>query len=121
MNVPPAVVDEDSEIGRRYIAAMELAGRYAYAGREWVVERVRRIVGGTVTDSIHNHHNYAWRERHGDCYLDCSRLTTFLQLTFTCGYGSASLRERLYCKSALSPSQRMMAIPGSCLITGKSS
>jgi tRNA-splicing ligase RtcB (3'-phosphate/5'-hydroxy nucleic acid ligase) len=65
MNVPPAVVDEDSEIGRRYIAAMELAGRYAYAGREWVVERVRKIVGGTVTDSIHNHHNYAWREQHG--------------------------------------------------------
>jgi tRNA-splicing ligase RtcB (3'-phosphate/5'-hydroxy nucleic acid ligase) len=65
MNVPPAVVDEDSEIGRRYIAAMELAGRYSYAGREWVVERVRRIIGGTVTDSVHNHHNYAWRETHG--------------------------------------------------------
>ena len=46
MNVPPAVVDEDSEIGRRYIAAMQLAGRYAYAGREWVTERVRRIIGG---------------------------------------------------------------------------
>src|SRR5215469_14988894 len=66
MNVPPAVIDEDSEIGRRYIAAMEIAGRYAYAGREWVVERVRKIVGGAVTDSVHNHHNYAWRERHGD-------------------------------------------------------
>jgi tRNA-splicing ligase RtcB (3'-phosphate/5'-hydroxy nucleic acid ligase) len=66
MNVPPAVVNEESEIGRRYIAAMELAGRYAYAGREWVVERVRRIIGGAVTDAIHNHHNYAWRERHGD-------------------------------------------------------
>src|SRR5258705_8834962 len=38
MNVPPAVIDEDSEIGRRYIAAMQLAGRYSYAGREWVVE-----------------------------------------------------------------------------------
>jgi len=63
-NVPPAVVDEDSEIGRRYIAAMELAGRYAYAGREWVVERVRKIIGGTVTDSVHNHHNFAWRETH---------------------------------------------------------
>jgi len=63
-NVPPAVVDEDSEIGRRYIAAMELAGRYAYAGREWVVERVRKIIGGTVTDTVHNHHNYAWRETH---------------------------------------------------------
>lgn len=65
INVPPAVVDEDSEIGTRYLAAMDLAGRYAYAGREWVVERVRKIVGGNVTDSIHNHHNYAWRETHG--------------------------------------------------------
>src|SRR4051812_35085005 len=65
MNVPPAVIDEDSEIGRRYIAAMQLAGRYAYAGREWVIERVRKIIGGTVTDRVHNHHNYAWRENHG--------------------------------------------------------
>jgi len=64
MNVPPTVLPEDSEIGRRYIAAMELAGRYAYAGREWVVERVRRIIGGAVTESVHNHHNYAWREEH---------------------------------------------------------
>ena len=64
MNVPPAVVDEDSEIGRRYIAAMQLAGRYSYAGREWVVDRVRQIIGGAVTDSVHNHHNYAWRETH---------------------------------------------------------
>ena len=64
MNVPPAVVDEDSEIGRRYIAAMQLAGRYSYAGRESVVERVRQIIGGTVTDLVHNHHNYAWRETH---------------------------------------------------------
>src|SRR6266446_3471023 len=66
VNVPPAVIDEDSELGRRYIAAMELAGRYSYAGREWVVERVRAIIGGAVTDSVHNHHNYAWRERHGE-------------------------------------------------------
>lgn len=64
MNVPPAVIDEDSELGRRYIAAMELAGRYSYAGREWVIERVRKIIGGTVTDMVHNHHNYAWRENH---------------------------------------------------------
>jgi tRNA-splicing ligase RtcB len=65
INVPPAVVDEDSEIGRRYLAAMELAGRYAYAGREWVVERVRQIIGGAVLDTVHNHHNFAWRETHG--------------------------------------------------------
>jgi tRNA-splicing ligase RtcB len=64
INVPPAVVDENSEIGLRYIAAMELAGRYAYAGREWVVERVRKIIGGRPLDMVHNHHNYAWRETH---------------------------------------------------------
>ena len=64
MNVPPAVIDEDSELGRRYIAAMELAGRYSYAGREWVIERVRKIIGGAITDMVHNHHNYAWRENH---------------------------------------------------------
>ena len=65
MNVPPAVVDDNSEIGQRYIAAMELAGRYAYAGREWVLERVRQITGGAVLDTIHNNHNFANRETHG--------------------------------------------------------
>jgi tRNA-splicing ligase RtcB len=64
MHVAPAVVDDDSELGRRYIAAMGLAGRYAYAGREWVIERVRQIIGGSVTEMVHNHHNYAWRETH---------------------------------------------------------
>ncbi|MCL2715511.1 MAG: RtcB family protein [Alphaproteobacteria bacterium] len=64
IHVPPAVVDEDSELGRRYIAAMTLSGRYAYAGREWVVERVRRILGGVICEVVHNHHNYAWRETH---------------------------------------------------------
>lgn len=64
MNVPPAVIDEDSELGRRYIAAMELAGRYSYAGREWVIERVRKMIGGSVIEMVHNHHNYAWREKH---------------------------------------------------------
>ena len=65
MMVEPTVVPVESELGQRYLAGMELAGLYAYAGREWVVERVRRIVGGSVTYTVHNHHNYAWRERHG--------------------------------------------------------
>lgn len=64
INVPPAVVDEDSEIGSRYIAGMQLAGRYSYAGREWVADRVRKIIGGSVIKAVHNHHNYAWRETH---------------------------------------------------------
>lgn len=64
MHVPPAVVAETSELGMAYLRGMELAGRYAYAGREWVVERVRQMIGGTVTHTVHNHHNYAWRETH---------------------------------------------------------
>jgi tRNA-splicing ligase RtcB len=66
IDVAPTILHQDSDLGRQYLAAMELAGLYAYAGREWVVERVRRIVGGEVLDSVHNHHNYAWRERHGE-------------------------------------------------------
>lgn len=64
MNVPPTIVDVDGEIGSRYLAGMELAGKYAYAGREWVVEKVRKLIGGNVLQTVHNHHNYAWLEEH---------------------------------------------------------
>ena len=64
MDVEPALVRTDSELGERYLAAMELAGSYAYAGREWVVDKVRSILGANSTDAVHNHHNYAWREEH---------------------------------------------------------
>ena len=64
MDVPPAVVDQDSELGRRYLAGMTLAGEYAYAGREWVVETVAKIIGAGVVEDVHNHHNFAWREVH---------------------------------------------------------
>jgi tRNA-splicing ligase RtcB len=66
IDVAPTVLHQDSDLGRQYLAGMTLAGRYAYAGREWVVERVRSIIGGQVLDTVHNHHNFAWRERHGD-------------------------------------------------------
>jgi tRNA-splicing ligase RtcB len=64
INVAPAIVDPETELGERYLAAMELAGRYAYAGREWVCDQVRRIIGARVIDTIHNHHNFAWKETH---------------------------------------------------------
>jgi len=64
MDVEPALVRADSELGQRYLAAMELAGSYAYAGREWVVDKVRSILGANITEAVHNHHNYAWREEH---------------------------------------------------------
>lgn len=65
MLAPPALLDANSDLGRGYLAGIELGGLYAYAGREWVVERVRQIIGGAVTFSVHNHHNFAWRETHG--------------------------------------------------------
>ena len=52
MEVDPAVVRADGDIGQSYVASVELGGLYAYAGREWV--------------GVHNHHNFAWRETHGD-------------------------------------------------------
>src|SRR5262245_13795657 len=66
IDVAPTLLHQDSDLGRQYLAGMTLAGQYAYAGREWVIERVRSIIGGEVLDTVHNHHNYAWRERHGD-------------------------------------------------------
>src|ERR1700748_2704081 len=44
---------------------MQLAGEYAYAGRDTVVAKVLEILGAEATEEVHNHHNFAWRERHG--------------------------------------------------------
>ena len=65
MEVAPALIEAGSDFGRGYLAGVELGGLYAYAGREWVVEKVRGIIGGAVTFSVHNHHNFVWRESHG--------------------------------------------------------
>ena len=65
MDVPPTVVHEKSEIGHDYLAGMHLAGRYAYAGREAVARHVvRGILGAEIVEEVHNHHNFAWREKH---------------------------------------------------------
>jgi len=64
MDSPPVLFRTDSELGQSYIAAMELAGDYAYAGRDTVVEKVLEILGAKATAEVHNHHNYAWKERH---------------------------------------------------------
>lgn len=64
MDQPPTVFSLATDLGQAYWQAMTLAGRYAYAGRDFVVEQVRQILGAKITDSVHNHHNYAWREKH---------------------------------------------------------
>lgn len=62
---PPILLHDRSPSGEDYLAQMILAGRYAYAGRDWVCSRVLRILGAKAVDEVHNHHNFCWRENHG--------------------------------------------------------
>jgi tRNA-splicing ligase RtcB len=64
MDETPHTLDVNSKDGQDYLKAMELAGEYAYAGRDWVCETVTNILGGKVIDEVHNHHNFAWKEEH---------------------------------------------------------
>lgn len=65
MDAKPILFDLDSQLGQDYIAAMHLAGEYAYAGREMVVKKVLEILGtNETTFQVHNHHNFAWLEEH---------------------------------------------------------
>ena len=64
-NKAPALLDVDSALGQDYLASMLLAGRYAYAGRDWVCQRVAALLGAPIVEEIHNHHNFAWQEEHG--------------------------------------------------------
>lgn len=64
IDVDPLVLPVDSALGSDYLACMHLAGRYAYAGRDWVCSEVARLLGANILDEVHNHHNFAWREQH---------------------------------------------------------
>lgn len=69
MDSEPLVLSASSGLGSDYLEGMRLAGRYAYAGREWVVNRVAKILGATITETVHNHHNFAWKEIHDDRWM----------------------------------------------------
>jgi tRNA-splicing ligase RtcB len=65
MDAPPILFDINSALGQSYIGAINLAGEYAYAGREMVVKKVLEILGfPQVTFEVHNNHNFAWKEQH---------------------------------------------------------
>jgi tRNA-splicing ligase RtcB (3'-phosphate/5'-hydroxy nucleic acid ligase) len=70
MDAPPILFGLDTELGQDYIEAMNLAGEYAYAGRDIVVAKVLEILDHPeITFSVHNHHNFAWQETHfGETY-----------------------------------------------------
>ena len=64
--VPEAEVifDLDAPAGHDYWRLMNLAGRYAYAGREWAARKALEIIGAREVELVHNHHNFAWEEEH---------------------------------------------------------
>lgn len=64
MDAPPILFGADSQAGQDYLAAMRLAGEYAYAGRDTVVNKVLEILGGKSLFEVHNHHNFLWEETH---------------------------------------------------------
>lgn len=66
------LLDLDSQLGQEYMECTRLAGDYAYAGRDWVCDRVASICRSTIVEEVHNNHNYAWREmwdEHGEVVM----------------------------------------------------
>src|SRR5699024_2986841 len=53
-----------SEVGTMYYEAMTLVGKYAYDGRDIALNKALIILGGKSLQEVHNHHNYAWKEKH---------------------------------------------------------
>ena len=64
--VPEAevILPLEQPLGHDYWHLMNLAGQYAYAGREWVARKVAGLLGANELELVHNHHNFAWREEH---------------------------------------------------------
>jgi len=52
MDSPPVLFEIGSELGESYIAAMQLAGDYAYAGRDVVVDKVLEILGAQAEHEV---------------------------------------------------------------------
>ncbi len=65
MMVEPLVIGASTALGHDYIRCMELAGQYAYAGRDWVIETIAGLLGAYILETVHSHHNFAWLETHG--------------------------------------------------------
>ncbi len=60
-----AWLDLDESAGQEYWAAMELMGKYASANHALIHRNVVRALGAKVLAGVENHHNFAWKERHG--------------------------------------------------------
>ena len=65
MFTKPILFELGTETAMDYLHCLEIAGEYAYAGRDWVVNKIVSILGNPeITYEVHNHHNFAWKEKH---------------------------------------------------------
>lgn len=55
----------DDEAGQEYWAAMNLMGDYAAANHAVIHRLVAEFLGAEIVAGVENHHNFAWKERHG--------------------------------------------------------
>lgn len=55
-----------SQEGQEYWEAMNLMGDYAAANHEIIHRLVAKSLGAHVLAGVENHHNFAWKETHGD-------------------------------------------------------
>ncbi len=58
-----AWLDLDSELGREYWLAMNLAGDYASACHHQIHTRIATTLGENPLKMVENHHNFAWKEQ----------------------------------------------------------
>ena len=64
-NDKPILFELGGNLADEYIYSMNLAGEYAYAGRDIVVNKVLEILGNPkVLFEVQNNHNFAWKENH---------------------------------------------------------
>lgn len=61
-----AWLDLDRHEGQEYWAAMQLMGDYAAANHDVIHRTVLKLLGARAVAGVENHHNFAWRETHGD-------------------------------------------------------
>ena len=55
----------DTEEGRAYWDAMEVAGEYSAANHQVIHDTVVALSGLSPVRAVSNHHNFAWKETHG--------------------------------------------------------
>lgn len=61
-----AWLDLSTQEGKEYWAAMELMGEYASANHQIIHDSIVKHMKAEVLLGVENHHNFAWKEKHGN-------------------------------------------------------